>query len=81
MEAIGRFEEACSIENSQFNPSAEGLAQELVFKKYRKEEADPATVAKHDATLAKKLDAYDKILSKKKYLTGDVIILTCDFAM
>ena len=33
-EATGRFEEACSIEYSQFNPSAEGLGQELIFKKY-----------------------------------------------
>ena len=33
-EATGRFEEACSLEYSQFNPSAEGLGQELIFKKY-----------------------------------------------
>jgi glutathione S-transferase len=33
LEATGRFEEACSVEYSQFNPSAEGLAQELIFKK------------------------------------------------
>ena len=34
-EAIGRFEEACSVEHSQFNPSVEGLGQELIFKGYR----------------------------------------------
>jgi glutathione S-transferase len=34
-EAVGKFEEACSLEYSQFNPSAEGLAQEVIFKKYR----------------------------------------------
>jgi hypothetical protein len=35
LEATGRFEEACSLEYSQFSPSAEGLCQELIFKKYR----------------------------------------------
>ena len=34
VEAVGRFEEASSVEYSQFNPSAEGLGQELLFKKY-----------------------------------------------
>ena len=42
----------------------------------RGEETDPAAVAKHTATLEKKLDAYEKILSKRKYLAGDVIIFT-----
>lgn len=93
LEATGRFEEACSVEYAQFNPSAEGLGQELIFKKYtivlkislasknslsttrfRGEETDPAAVAKHTATLQKKLDAYEKILSKRKYLAGDVIV-------
>lgn len=94
LEATGRFEEACSVEYSQFNPSAEGLGQELIFKKYRLleislasknllstirlrgEETDPAAVAKYTATLQKKLDAYEKILSKRNYLAGDVIVST-----
>lgn len=94
--ATGSFEEACSLEHSQWNPSAEGLAWELVFKKYSipdlslpsmnslvyttrytGQEADSAAIAKHNATLAKKLDVYDQILSKRKYLAGDVIIFTC----
>jgi len=75
LEAIGRFEEACSLEHSQFNPSAEGLGQELLFKKLRGEETDPAAVAKLTATLEKKLDAYEKILSKRKYLAGDHVTL------
>jgi len=74
-EATGKFEEACSLEYSQFNPSMEGLAEELVFKKYKNEETDLAAVAKYNATLAKKLDAYEKILSTRKYLTGDHVTL------
>jgi len=74
-EAIGRFEEASSVEYSQFSPSAEGLAVELVFKKFRGQEADPAAVEKHTANLQKKLDAYEKILSKKKYLAGENVTL------
>jgi len=76
IQAIGRFEEACSLEYSQFNPSAEGLAAELVFKKrFTGQDGDPVVVAKHNATLAKKLDAYDRILSKRKYLTGDHVTI------
>ena len=36
-------------------------------------ETNPDAVAAHTATLQKKLDAYEKILSKKSYLAGDVI--------
>jgi len=75
LEATGRFEEACSVEYSQFNPSAEGLCQELIFKKLKGGETDFDAVAKHTATLQKKLDAYEKILSKKNYLTGDHVTL------
>ena len=45
----------------------------------RGEETDPAAVAKHNATLEKKLNAYDKILSKRKYLAGDVIVFIFTF--
>lgn len=34
-QAVGIFEKACSLEYVQFNPAAEGLATELVFKKYK----------------------------------------------
>ena len=37
-------------------------------------ETNPDAVATHTATLQKKLDAYEKILSKRKYLAGDVIV-------
>lgn len=33
---------------------------------------DPAVFEKHIQTLAPKLDAYDQILGKQKYLAGDV---------
>lgn len=32
-EAFGLFERACSLEYCQFNPAAEGLCNELVFRK------------------------------------------------
>lgn len=44
--------------------------------RFRGEEPDPDAVAKHTASLQKKLDAYDKILGKRKYLAGDVIVLS-----
>lgn len=42
----------------------------------RGEETDHVAVEKYTATLAKKLDVYEKILSKRKYLAGDVINFT-----
>lgn len=45
-----------------------------LITRFRGQEADPAAVAKHTATLHKKLDAYEKILGKKKYLAGDVSV-------
>ena len=47
----------------------------LSTTRFKGEEPDPVAVATLTATLHKKLDAYEKILSKRKYLAGDVIIL------
>ena len=44
----------------------------LCLTRYYGGETDPAAVESHTATLQKKLDAYEKILSKRKYLAGDV---------
>ncbi|EMD32727.1 hypothetical protein CERSUDRAFT_161212 [Gelatoporia subvermispora B] len=72
---LGKFEQAASIELSQFDPSTSGLAMENVFKKRFGLETDQKAVEQYKATLSGKLDAYEKILSKSKYLAGDEITL------
>ena len=69
------FEQACSVEMSNFNPFATGLAFEKIIKKHQGQEADEAKVKQLRAMLDEKLDAYEVILSKQAYLAGDNITL------
>ncbi|KZP20733.1 glutathione S-transferase [Athelia psychrophila] len=70
------FEQAASVEQSNFDPSASGLVAEKVFKKlYHGLDADEAKVAELTKALGGKLDAYETILSKQKYVAGNEITL------
>ncbi|KAI0628219.1 glutathione S-transferase [Trametes polyzona] len=69
------FEQAASVEQSNFDPSAAGLAWENIFKPLFGLQTDPATVERLKTTLEGKLAAYDVILGKSKYLAGDEITL------
>ncbi|KAF8875523.1 glutathione S-transferase [Infundibulicybe gibba] len=69
------FEQAASIEYSNFDPAASGAAFEKVFKPMRGGVPDEAVYNRLIATLTSKLDAYDIILGKQKYLAGDEITL------
>ncbi|KAG9123814.1 hypothetical protein FRC07_013862 [Ceratobasidium sp. 392] len=69
------FEQAASIEYSSFDPSASGLAAERVFAKMKGQTPNEAFAEKYVATLNAKLDAYDRILAKTKYLAGDTYTL------
>ncbi|KAF7972944.1 hypothetical protein HWV62_16506 [Athelia sp. TMB] len=76
IKANALFEQAASVEAANFEPSAYGLAAEQVFKKmFTGLDADEAKVAQLTTTLGAKLDAYEKILSKQKYVAGDEITL------
>ncbi|KAF9809006.1 hypothetical protein IEO21_07631 [Rhodonia placenta] len=70
------FEQAASIELSNFDPFAYGLATEKVFKPRKGlGETDPKVVAQLTQQLEAKLDAYEQLLSKTKYLAGDEVTL------
>ncbi|KAF5341961.1 hypothetical protein D9611_001078 [Ephemerocybe angulata] len=70
------FEQAASIELSNFNPYATGAAYEVLIKpRFTGQPSDPQVVASLFANLEKNLDVYEKILSKQKYLSGDAITL------
>ncbi|KAF8516177.1 glutathione transferase [Hysterangium stoloniferum] len=70
-----RFEQAASIEQADFDVYASGIAGELVFGPMRGQSTDHKRVQTLNATLAHKLDAYERILSKQAYLAGDEVTL------
>jgi len=73
--AVGKFEQAASIEQSNFDVFASGIAGELVFTPSRGGKTDHKRVEALNATLNAKLDGYERILAKQKYLAGNDITL------
>ncbi|KAF8645502.1 hypothetical protein AX16_007787 [Volvariella volvacea WC 439] len=73
--ALALFEQAASTEAFNFEPFAAGMATEKIYKVYKGQTTDEAAYAQHNTTLAAKLDAYERILSKQKYLAGDEVTL------
>ncbi|KAF8595200.1 glutathione S-transferase [Ceratobasidium sp. AG-I] len=73
--AYGLFEQAASVEYSSFDPSASGLAYELVFSKAKGLTPNEELAKKYTNTLLAKMDGYERILSKQKYLAGDTFTL------
>jgi len=69
------FQQACWSEALNFSDSAGKAYYEKAIKPYRGLTPDTAVFDAHIATLNAKLDVYDKILSKQKYLAGDEITL------
>jgi len=65
-----KFEQAASIELQDFDPYASGLLMELVYKSG---EPDLARVETLKGQFEKKLAAYERILSKQRYLAGNYI--------
>jgi glutathione S-transferase len=70
--ARAKFEQAASVEYAQFDPIASGIAKEKVFKKYYGEVTDDKRVEELVRQLEGKLDAYEAILGRQKYISGDV---------
>ncbi|KAH9056280.1 glutathione transferase [Lactarius vividus] len=73
--ARAKFEQAASIEYSQFDPIASTISFEKVFKKYYGQETNEALVTDLIARLNVKLDGYEIILGKQKYLAGNEVTL------
>jgi len=67
------FEQACSIEVSNFDPYASGVAVEKIFKPMHGGQTDEAKYAEHVKTLEAKLQGYEIILKKQKFLGGNEI--------
>ncbi|KAH7928889.1 glutathione S-transferase [Leucogyrophana mollusca] len=69
------FEQAASIELTNFDPIGNGIADENIFKRLRGEEPDQKRVSELVTLLEAKLNAYDSILAKQKYLAGSQVTL------
>ncbi|KAJ7111013.1 glutathione S-transferase [Mycena epipterygia] len=69
------FEQAASIESSNFDPFASEAVGEMVFKPVFGGTSDKAVFDALVVQLSVKLDAYEVILGKQKYLGGNEITL------
>ncbi|KAJ7237926.1 glutathione S-transferase [Mycena rebaudengoi] len=69
------FEQAAAAEVSNFDPSASAIGMEAVLKPFQKVKGDQAIIDEQTAILDKKLDAYNAILGKQRYLAGDALTL------
>ncbi|KAG2364575.1 glutathione S-transferase [Suillus spraguei] len=73
--AIAFFEQAASTETSNYDPFVSGLVWELKFTMWYGGKTDQARVKLLQGQLSAKLDVYDVILGKQKYLAGNDITL------
>ncbi|KAH9977470.1 glutathione S-transferase [Russula compacta] len=71
--ARAKFEQAASIEYAQFDPIASGIAKERVFKQFYGQTPNEERVKELIPLLEAKLDGYEAILGKQKYLAGDEV--------
>ncbi|KAJ7842175.1 glutathione S-transferase [Mycena leptocephala] len=69
------FEQAASIEYCSFEPLASKAVGEMVFKPMFGQTADKALFDSLIESLSAKLDAYEVILAKHKYLAGNEVTL------
>jgi glutathione S-transferase len=68
---------AASVEYPNFNPIASGIAFEKIFKRYQGGVTDEKRVEDLLGQFEGKLDGYEAILGKQKYLAGDVRASSC----
>ncbi|GLB40771.1 putative glutathione [Lyophyllum shimeji] len=69
------FEQAASTEQNNFDPLAGGAISEKIIKPYMGLATDEAAFEAYLGKLDAKLDGYEAILSKQKYLAGDNLTL------
>ncbi|KAI5987615.1 glutathione S-transferase [Pisolithus albus] len=75
LRAEALFEQGASIESFNFNPPASGIVFEKIVKPALGLQTDEKTLEKRLIELNEKLDVYDVILGKQKYLAGDNLTL------
>lgn len=73
--AVALFEQAACIEQADFDPYASGIAYEKVFNPMKGIPTDEKRLQHLVDTLSSKLDGYERILSKQKYLAGNELTI------
>ncbi|CAK5271328.1 unnamed protein product [Mycena citricolor] len=73
--ATAKFEQAVSIENNNFDAIAGPIMLEKVMKPMRGMTTDEAKLTSLIESLSAKLDVYEQILSKQKYLAGNTLTI------
>jgi len=79
--ARAKFEQAASMEYAQFDPAGFALLYERVIKQYIGQTTNEERVEELTSQLETKLDGYEAILRKQKYLAGDEVTLADLFHM
>ncbi|KAI0696165.1 glutathione S-transferase [Cytidiella melzeri] len=69
------FEQAASVEQNNFDPLALSIGLEKLYNAFIGKECNEELLAEHINKLAAKLDGYEAIMSKQKYLAGEVLTL------
>jgi glutathione S-transferase len=75
--ARAKFEQAASIEHAQFDQIASDILFERMIKQYIGQTTNEERVKELTSQLESKLDGYEAILGRQKYLAGDV----CSFSL
>ncbi|KAG8952800.1 hypothetical protein FRC04_003725 [Tulasnella sp. 424] len=75
LRAVALFEQAASIEQSNFEPYASVIAHERYYNPLQGFPVDEAAYQRSFGILNAKLDGYERILSKQKYLAGNELTL------
>ncbi|EJF60570.1 glutathione S-transferase [Dichomitus squalens LYAD-421 SS1] len=75
VEATAKFEQAASVEAFDFDPLATKIVWEAVFHPGLGLPSDTAAVKAQTALLEGKMDGYEALLSKTKFLAGDEVSL------
>ncbi|KAG8945085.1 hypothetical protein FRC04_001246 [Tulasnella sp. 424] len=75
LKAVALFEQAACVEQADFDPSASGIVVEKIVNPFKGLPSDENKFQKHVETLNAKIDGYERMLTKHKYLAGDEITL------
>jgi len=75
LKARAKFEQAASTEYAQFDPIVSGIIWEKIIKLYIGETTNEERAKELVPQLESKLDVYEGILSRQKYLAGNEVTL------
>ncbi|KAH7105005.1 glutathione S-transferase [Auriculariales sp. MPI-PUGE-AT-0066] len=73
LRAVAAFEAAASVEQANFDKIVADIVAEKIFKPMRGAQTDEKRVADLTEALGPKLDGYERILSKTKYIASETL--------